>query len=91
MSQDNKGFGSCPTIRVVDENAPDGFKIINRSDFDEENDQEFGVEIEVPSDYGDMTKDELGDELNERDIEFSLSSNKPDLIALLVENDEEEA
>lgn len=88
MSQDNIGFGSCPTVRIGSEDSPGGFCVINKEDFDE-NTMELFENIAPPlsSRYEAMTKDELGDKLNDRDIEFSLSAKKADLIALLVEDD----
>ena len=43
MSQDNSGFGSCPTVRIIDEDAEQGFVIINKEDFNDEIHEEFGV------------------------------------------------
>lgn len=79
-------MGRCTTIKKADDNAPGGFVIVNVEDFDCEVDQEYGVEpIDGP--YDGMTKDELGDELNKRDIEFSLTSRKSELIGLLADSD----
>ena len=90
---DTVGFGTCPTVRIASEDSPDGFCIINKEDFNEDTMELFADEVPGPSDppvnYEDMTKDELAAELNERDIDFSLSSKKDELIELLTEDDEE--
>ena len=85
MSQDNKGFGSCPTVRIKGE---DGNPIIiNKEDFNKEIHVLFDA-VDTPNgSYEDMTKDELAAELNERDVEFSMSSTKAVLISLLEEDD----
>ena len=73
------------TMQIIGE---DGNPVlINKSDFNKENQQEYGAEPTSSTSYDDMTRDELGDMLNDRDIDFSLTSRKSTLIALLVEND----
>lgn len=96
-SNENAGFGSCPTVRKKDENAPGGFVEVNQEDFNEDVDELF-IEgaVEDPEDpedpehidYGSLTKDDLADLLNARDIEFSMSVKKDELITLLVDSDE---
>lgn len=82
----------CLTIKKRDNDAPGGFVIVNIEDFDSGVDDEFDGEVAAasgPVDYDAMTKDELASILNERDIDFSLSLKKGELISLLTEDDEE--
>lgn len=84
----------CPTVRKKDDNAPGGYVVVNEEDFDESKDEIFveGEQVEPEPEpepvYEDMTKDELAGLLNDRDIDFSLSLRKDDLIALLQSDDE---
>lgn len=82
------------TILVKGNKSQGGCVRINEEDFiDGEHELYTGkVPTEKPVDpkpvaYGKMTKEQLADLLNERDIEFDLSDLKVDLVALLEDAD----
>ena len=56
----------------------------SQTDEDDESD------VNEDSEYSDLTKDELKEELDKRDIEYKSNAKKAELVALLDENDEED-
>lgn len=95
-----KGSGPCETVAVVSEiteGNPNGYVLINKSDFDPELHKEFKGELKsAPStededtdteevDVGSMTVDQLKEKLDELGIEYPSKANKADLQALLTE------
>ena len=80
------------TVIIKRDGCPDGCKI-NESDFIEGEMELFSasdVEIRAPLNFKKLTKDQIADLLNERDIEFDLSDLKADLVFLLEKDDEDQ-
>ena len=79
------------TIKIKRDECPGGFCIINEEDFIEGEMELFSgspKKAATPaSKYDKMTREQLADLLNERDIEFNLNMIKAKFISLLVESD----
>jgi hypothetical protein len=73
---------SIETVRItspVSDDNPDGFIVINKSDFDPDQHALFDTEAAEPG----MSAKELKAALTERGIEFKSNASKADLKALL--------
>lgn len=73
----------------VQEAAPAVAEAGEPADDDDSNEGDEGEGEEEAIDYESLTKAQLAELLDEREIEYKASDNKPKMIALLVANDEE--